>query len=105
MNSIKFPEKFVNGIVTHINEDHRAEMLLVAHGLMDQTWATGAMILDLDKTGFRLQLENSSKQEVVTYTFETQLEKTTDWRPTLISLVGQARENLGLPAPTSEDRH
>lgn len=89
-----FPEKFVAGIVAHINEDHRREMLDLARGLAGQTWALDAELLHADPLGIDLLLRAGDRAERLRVPFDAPLERPNQFRPTLIELIGRARAKL-----------
>lgn len=90
----QFPEKFVTGIVSHINEDHRGEMLDLAHGLAGQYWASDAELLHADPRGLDLLLRTAGREERLRLPFDAQLEQPNQFRPTLIALIARARQAL-----------
>lgn len=92
--SHEFPDKFVVGIVAHINDDHRREMLELAHGLAGQSWASDATLLHADKRGIDLLLHGADRAERVRVPFDAPLEQPNQFRPTLIALIQRARQAL-----------
>lgn len=98
-----FPEKFVSGVVAHINADHRTEMRDLAHGLAGQTWAEDVELLHADPRGIDLLLRTEHREERLRIAFDTPLERPNQFRPALITLIGRARTNLGLPDQTEEE--
>lgn len=99
------PEKFVAGVVEHVNQDHRAEMLELAHGLAGQRWAEDATLLHADKRGFELLLCAGGREEQVRIDFDTPLELPNQFRPALIALIGNVRRALASdagPGPEGE---
>jgi caffeoyl-CoA O-methyltransferase len=94
MMSTLFTEKFVAGIVAHLNEEHRRELLALAHGLAGQIWATAAEALTLEPTGLGLLLRNAERAEELSIPFEPPLERPNQVRPALIALIGRARQEL-----------
>jgi putative heme iron utilization protein len=90
----EFPANFVAGIVAHINQDHRDEMLTLAHGLAGQDWARETQLLHVDKHGLDLALSAEGRTETLRLSFEPPLEKTTQFRPTIIALIGRAQQQL-----------
>jgi putative heme iron utilization protein len=97
------PEKFVAGIVSHINEDHRGEMLDLAQGLGQQHWASEAELLHADRDGIDLLLRGEARAERLRLVFDTALERPNEFRPTLITLIKRARERLGKPYTEVDD--
>jgi caffeoyl-CoA O-methyltransferase len=93
--STPFTETFVAGIVAHLNEEHRRELLDLAHGLAGQLWATEAEALTLAPTGLGLLLWNAERAEELPIPFEPPLERPNQVRPALIALIGRARAQLG----------
>lgn len=87
----ELPAKFVAGIVAHINEDHAGEMLAIAHGIAGRAWATTAMLQHADKRGLDLVLKADGRMEIVRVPFNAPIEKTTEFRPTIIAMIAQAR--------------
>ncbi|MCG8347137.1 MAG: class I SAM-dependent methyltransferase [Chloroflexales bacterium] len=102
--TIAFPEKFVAGVVAHINEDHRREMLDLAHGLAGQNWASEASLLHADKHGLDLLLHAADREERLRVTFDEPLERPNQFRPALIALIQRARQALPDSAATSSRR-
>ncbi|GAB4108663.1 MAG: hypothetical protein OHK0022_60440 [Roseiflexaceae bacterium] len=92
--SQEFPAKFVAGIVAHINDDHRREMLDLAHGLAGQGWASDATLLHADRLGLDLLLHAEGREERLRVAFDTPLEQPNQFRPTLIALIQRARQAL-----------
>lgn len=92
-----FPEKFVTGVINHINDDHRAEMLDLARGLAGCNWAEEAEILHADPRGINLLLRTAGHEERLRVPFDPPLAQPNQFRPALITLIGQARARLGLP--------
>jgi putative heme iron utilization protein len=90
----EFPAKFVAGIVAHINDDHRAEMLAIAHALAGQTWATEATLQHANKRGLDLVLKAGERVELVRVAFDAPLKKTTDFRSATVKLVERAQAKL-----------
>jgi putative heme iron utilization protein len=91
-----FPKKFITGMVKHINEDHRAEMLQLAHGLAGATWADEAEATHADTHGLDLLLHAADREEPLRIPFDPPLEQPNQFRPMLIGMIGQARANLGI---------
>lgn len=89
-----FPETFVAGVVAHINEDHRDEMLALAHGLAGQHWAEQAVLLHADPRGIDLLLRAAGREERLRVAFEVPLERPNEFRPALIALIGRARQQV-----------
>jgi len=98
-----FPEKFVAGVVNHINEDHRAEMLDLARGLAGCAWAEEAEILHADPHGIDLLLRGAGREERMRVPFDPPIERPNQFRPALISLITQARASLGIAG--ADDEH
>jgi putative heme iron utilization protein len=98
--TIAFPEKFVAGVVAHINADHRREMLDLAHGLAGQNWASEASLLHADKHGLDLLLRAADREERLRVTFDEPLEQPKQFRPALIALIQRARQALPDSAAT-----
>jgi putative heme iron utilization protein len=96
-----FPEKFVAGVVAHINEDHGDEMLDLARGLAGQRWAERAELLHADPRGIDLLLRGAGREERLRVAFETPLERPNEFRPALIMLIGRARQQLGSVGPAA----
>lgn len=92
--TVAFPAKFVTGVVNHINEDHRREMLDLAHGLAGQHWAGDAELLHADPGGIDLLLRTAGREEQLRVVFDPPLERPDQFRPTLIALIARARANL-----------
>ncbi|HEU4328699.1 MAG TPA: DUF2470 domain-containing protein [Roseiflexaceae bacterium] len=101
--SHEFPEKFVAGVVGHINEDHRREMVELAHGLAGQDWASDATLLHADKLGIDLLLHGEGREERLRVPFDAPLELPNQFRPTLIALIQRARQALPNAPAASED--
>jgi len=97
-----FPEKFVAGVVAHINADHRTEMRDLAQGLAGQTWTEDVEVLHADPCGIDLLLRAEGREERLRIAFDTPLERPNQFRPALIALIGRARALLGIP-DTSEE--
>ncbi len=95
----EFPAKFVAGVVAHINQDHAAEMLAVAHGIAGQAWATEATLQHADKNGLDLALRVGERVEIVRVPFAAPLVKTTQFRVAVIVLIQQAHKRLGQETP------
>ena len=91
---LAFPDKFAAGIVAHINEDHRREMLELAHGLAGATWAAEAELAGIDKGGLNLLLRNGGREEPLRVAFAAPSDKTTDFRPAVAGLIQRARQHL-----------
>lgn len=104
MSATHFSDKFIAGIVGHLNEDHRRELLDLAHGLAGQTWVTEAEAATLDTMGLGLLLRDGERSEQLRISFEPPLERPNQVRPTLISLIWRARAQLGLPNPRVAQR-
>lgn len=96
-----FPQKFVAGVVAHINEDHGDEMLALARGLAGQHWAEQAELLHADPRGIDLLLRGAGREERLRVAFDAPLERPNEFRPALIALIGRARRQLGQPEPTA----
>lgn len=96
----EFPEKFVAGIIGHINEDHRRELLDIAHGIAQVGWADDASLQHFDKEGLDIALTGDNRRQIVRVRFDTPLSKTTQFRPAMIALIGQARQ--ALPGASSQ---
>lgn len=91
-NDAALPAKFVAGIAAHINEDHRNEMLLLAHRLAGQTWATDAALQNADKNGVELKVMAGERVALVRVAFEQPIDKTTDFRPAMQALLMRAHQ-------------
>lgn len=91
-NDTALPAKFVAGIAAHINEDHRDEMLLLAHRLAGQAWATDATLQNADKSGVELKVMAGERVALVRVAFEQPIDKTTDFRPAMQALLMRARQ-------------
>jgi putative heme iron utilization protein len=101
--ALTFPAKFVAGIVAHINEEHRRELVDLAHGLAGQTWVIEAALSHIDKAGLDLQLLARGREETLRISFDAPLDKTTEFRPAVAALIQRARARLSAggqePAP------
>jgi putative heme iron utilization protein len=96
------PEKFVAGVVAHINEDHQAEMLDLARGLAGEAWAHDAQLLHADPHGLDLLLRADERSEQLRIAFDAPLERPNQFRPALIALIARARASLGAPPPSDD---
>lgn len=76
-----------HGIVTHMNEDHRDSIDLIATRLLNHTEEGWAMT-GMDAEGFDMRL----RDQVLRYDFETPLQSAGDSRPVMVDLVKRARE-------------
>lgn len=88
------PAKFVAGICAHVNEDHRFEMTLIASRLLGCTDATDAYLVDIRRDGFSLEVVEGGTRRKVDYGFERPLCGPADWRPSIIEIIGRARDTL-----------
>lgn len=98
------PEKFLAGVLGHINSDHRRELLQLAHGLAGATWADEAEATHADTHGLDLLLHAADREETLRIPFDAPIEKPNQFRPMLIGMIGRARANLGI-VEAEDDEH
>jgi putative heme iron utilization protein len=84
------PVQFVAGVVAHVNDDHAADMLLIAHNIAGQTWATQALLQHTDKRGLDLLVRDGDREARVRVPFDAPVEKTSDYRDAVMTLVARA---------------
>ena len=89
----------LRGMVTHMNEDHRANLLDYAHALLEKPWASDAVLIGIDRYGMDLHLSDATQSEVVRYAFNAPLETGAAVRPLLVSMAHEARVKLGKAEP------
>ncbi|MEL6942000.1 MAG: DUF2470 domain-containing protein [Bacteroidota bacterium] len=93
MEKTTFNQKFVEGAVKHMNEDHRDAMVDILHGLCEATWVTDAEMLHFDKEKMEIRgLGAVDKTENFEVKFDDPLEKANEFRPVLITILKRARE-------------
>ena len=90
----------LRGMVAHMNEDHRANLLDYAHALLEKPWASDAVLIGMDRYGMDLYLSNADQSEVARYSFDAPLETSAGVRPLLVSMAREARVKLGKAEPT-----
>jgi heme iron utilization protein len=89
--SDELPAKFLAGVVAHVNEDHRDEMLAIAHALAGQTWAVDATLHHADKLGLDLLLKAGERTEQIRVLFDAPLKKSAEFRDATIVLIERAQ--------------
>jgi putative heme iron utilization protein len=87
------PANFLAGVISHINEDHRAEMLAIAHVLAGQAWATDAALQHADKLGLDLLLTAGERTEQTRVLFDAPCKKSSDFRNATIKLIERAQKD------------
>jgi hypothetical protein len=95
-DGLEFPAKFVEGIVAHINEDHRDDLLDIARGIGRQDWPSDAWLLHADMRGLDMMLSAEGREEKLSVAFDAPLSMTTQFRPAMIALIRLARTNLNI---------
>ncbi|MEM9833569.1 MAG: DUF2470 domain-containing protein [Bacteroidota bacterium] len=90
MNS--FDQKFVDGAIEHVNDDHRDAMTDILQGLCGADWVTDAEIVHFDKDKMNVRgLNEAGREELFTVPYDESLEKPNQFRPMLIALLKRAR--------------
>jgi putative heme iron utilization protein len=85
------------GIIEHMNEDHRDSMLEMVAGLTDHDRPDEAEMTEVDRYGFDLLItrtgeEGDTEQEKIRIPFDDPLEEADQARPAMVELVERARE-------------
>ncbi|MGD1895075.1 MAG: DUF2470 domain-containing protein [Cyclobacteriaceae bacterium] len=90
-----FDQKFVDSAVEHVNEDHRDAMVDILTGLCEANWVTDAELIHFDKEKMEVRGFNAEgREEIFTVPYDAPLEKSNQFRPTLIALLQRARAEL-----------
>jgi putative heme iron utilization protein len=87
----ELPEKVVRGIVQHVNEDHRQEMLECALAFGNTPWATDATLERFDRTGMDLRASGNGREQKMRLEFATPIQHNKDIQATMLELTEQAR--------------
>jgi len=88
----------LEGILTHMNEDHAYNMIDYARAFAGMTWAEDARMIGLDSLGFDVEVTgktpDGAKLERQRFMFSQPCEKSMQVRKELVALAGRARELL-----------
>ncbi len=82
-------------ICKHMNEDHADAILLYAKAFANTKNATSAAMLKIDEQGMDLDVRDHDSATPVRITFDHQLKDAEDAHQTLITMVKQARQQVG----------
>ncbi|NJO78092.1 MAG: DUF2470 domain-containing protein [Cyanobacteria bacterium RM1_2_2] len=82
-------------ICKHMNEDHADAILLYAKAFANTENATSAAMLKIDEQGMDLDVRDHDSATPVRITFDHQLKDAEDAHQTLITMVKQARQQVG----------
>ncbi|MEM1328899.1 MAG: DUF2470 domain-containing protein [Bacteroidota bacterium] len=90
-----FNQKFVNGAIEHMNDDHRDAMVDMLHGFHNATWVTDAEMLHFDAEKMRVKgLGENDKSEEFDIVYDEPLATAKQFRPVLIKMLQKARTQL-----------
>ena len=95
----------LEGILTHMNEDHAYNMIDYARAFAGLAWVEDARMINLDNLGFDIEVtgkteEDGSQMERLRMMFSSPCEKSHQVRKELVALATRARELL---ATTDEE--
>ncbi|MEO1629086.1 MAG: DUF2470 domain-containing protein [Bacteroidota bacterium] len=94
-NDSTFKQKFLDGVIEHVNDDHRDAMRDIAIGMCQASWAVDGELTHFDKEKIQLlAIRADGRQETFEVAFDQPLEKPQQFRPKLIEMLGQARKKM-----------
>ncbi|MEO0628647.1 MAG: DUF2470 domain-containing protein [Bacteroidota bacterium] len=92
-----FPQKFQDGVIEHMNDDHRDAMVDILHAYCDADWVTDAEMGPFDKEAMELiGLGPNEKRVAFTVPYDKPIDKPQQFRPLLIEMLKVARIKLKL---------
>ena len=85
------------GIIAHMNEDHRANLVDYAHAFAKADWASDATMVEIDRFGFDLELtgDHPESGQRVRVAFPAPLLQPSQVRAQLVGMAQGARAMLG----------
>ncbi|GEM46386.1 DUF2470 domain-containing protein [Deinococcus cellulosilyticus] len=83
--------------IGHINSDHLREMLVLAHGLTDATWAQEARLKEIYTDALELTVTAKDRSESRFVDFEQAVKTGGQAHQAIKGLVQKARTNLQQP--------
>lgn len=93
--STPFTDEVVRAVVTHMNDDHAADNLVICRALADLPDANGARMTDLDDQGLTLVAEVAGEEHTVKVPwFETPVDRV-GIRHEIVRLFETAQKRLG----------
>lgn len=95
MNKDHFTLKFQDGVIKHMNDDHRDAMVDMLRAFCDASWVTDAEMGPFDKEKMQLiGLGKDGQREVFDLTYPKPIDKPQQFRPLLIDMLKEARKRL-----------
>jgi putative heme iron utilization protein len=93
-----FTPAVVDAILTHLNEDHASEALLICQTLGFQPLATSATAVALDDLGIDFLVDGPTGEADVRIPWDDRLVDREQVRAEVVRLTAEARRMSGLPA-------
>jgi len=96
-NGAPLTDKLLDAIATHLNQDHREDMLACAQAA-GLHWADQARVIRLDAAGITLEVCNGDRVESLRLDFPAPAQGVLAFKRTLGALIIESRAKLGWPA-------